>query len=81
MDPVQNQTQAPVAAEQMAPPTAPVSNVPMPQEGHTSTGPIIGSIIIVLILILGGLYYYGQQMMSIDSRPPIHTSFSICRFN
>jgi uncharacterized protein HemX len=42
----------------------------MPAESHSSTGPIIGSIIIVLILILGGLYYYGQQMMSTSTENP-----------
>ncbi len=60
----------------------PATNSPMNQmppigndEHKSSTGPIIGSIIVVLIVVLGGLYLYGQQLGQNEAVvPPQETS-------
>jgi uncharacterized protein HemX len=39
----------------------PVMNYPQVQK-TSSTGPIIGIIIIIVILVLGGLYFWGQKL-------------------
>jgi hypothetical protein len=55
--PTAPQTPTPAPAPNMNP-----TGMPMPEEHHSSLGPVVGSIVIVLIIVLGGLYLYGDKI-------------------
>nr|QBM02320.1 hypothetical protein [uncultured archaeon] len=45
------------------------NTTPLPPQGESKLGPIIGIIIVVIVLIIGALYFWGEKLNKANDLP------------